>query len=75
MHWVFVVHRLSLVVAYELSYPAAGENFQTRGSTHVPCIGRLILNHGTTREVRTGLFSVVGAAYMGVFTFWKFIAL
>ena len=26
-------------------------SFTTRDRTHVPCIGRLILNHGTTRKV------------------------
>ena len=29
----------------------------TRGGTHVPCIGRQILNHWSTREVPQLLFS------------------
>ena len=30
---------------------------QTRARTHVPCIGRQILNHCATREARQSLFS------------------
>ena len=39
------------IVAHGLSCPMACGIFQTRGWTHVPWIGRQILNHCTTREV------------------------
>ena len=38
-------HRLSCLVAYR--------NFWTRDRTHVPCIGRWVLNRWTTGEVPT----------------------
>ena len=34
------------------------ESSQTRDQTHVSCIGRWILNHGTTREVRGRFLSI-----------------
>ncbi|XP_054945686.1 syntaxin-8 isoform X2 [Physeter macrocephalus] len=34
-------------------------SFLTRGRTHVPCIGRRILNHWTTREVSRPTFLIV----------------
>ena len=45
-HWasVVVVHGLQLPLWHM-------ESSWTRGRTHVPCIGRWILNHWTTREV------------------------
>ena len=39
------------VVIYGLSCLEAHESSRTRDRTHVPCIGRQILNHWTTREV------------------------
>ena len=58
LHWVFVaVCGLSLVIVHELFLfwstglvilPQVG-SFQTRNGTHVPCIGRWILNYGTTQ--------------------------
>ena len=38
----------SLVVVHGLSYPVACRMWD---QTHIPCIGRQILNHWTTREV------------------------
>ena len=48
-------HRLysaqaSVVVAHGLSCPTTCGIFRTRDQTHVPCIGRQILNHCTRRE-------------------------
>ena len=40
----------SVVVALGLSCPTTCGIFQDQGSNHVPCIGRRILNHCTTRE-------------------------
>ena len=41
----------SIVVAHGLSCPVAwGGSSQTRDRTHVPCIGRWILNHRTTEK-------------------------
>ena len=40
----------SEVVAHGLSHFAVVEFSQTRDRTHVPCIGRQILNHWTTRK-------------------------
>ena len=42
--------RASVVVAHRLSCSAACGIFPNRARTHVPCIGRQILNHCTTRE-------------------------
>ena len=42
--------RASVVVAHGLSCFVACGIFPTRARTHVPCIGRQILNHCTTRE-------------------------
>ena len=39
------------VVVHRLSWPMACVIFPTRDQTHVPCIGRQILNPWTTREV------------------------
>ena len=44
----------SVVVVHGFSCPAAWAYSQTRDQTHVPCIGRQILNHWTTREVPDG---------------------
>ena len=41
----------SVVAVHELSCPWHVESSWTRDRTHVPCIGRWILNHCTTREV------------------------
>ena len=41
----------SVVVVPWLSFPTALESSQTRDQNGVPCIGRWILNHWTTREV------------------------
>ena len=39
--------------------PNHAESSRTRNCTHVPCIGRQILNHWITREVQTnGLFDL-----------------
>ena len=50
-----VEHRLWSVgwvgAARELSWPMASGIFLDQGSNPVPCIGRWILNHWTTREV------------------------
>ena len=52
---VVVARRLqstgSVVVAHGLSCSTAWGSSRTRARTHVPCIGRQILNHCTTREV------------------------
>ena len=52
-HWVLLsVCNLSLVAACRLSCPAACEiSSPTWDPTHVPCIGRQILSHWTTRQV------------------------
>ena len=42
----------SVVVVHGLSCSTACGIFQTRNQTRVPCIGRRILNHCATREVR-----------------------
>ena len=50
LHWVFIVpHRPSSCGMWDLSSP-------TRDRTRVPCIGRRILNHWTTREVPLCVF-------------------
>ena len=41
----------SIVVARGLSFPGHEDSYWTRNPTRVPCIGRWILNHWTTREV------------------------
>ena len=41
----------SVVPVHELSRPWHVKSSWTRDRTHVPCIGRWILNHQTTREV------------------------
>ena len=41
----------SVVVVHGLSCPRACEIFLARDQTHVPCIGRQIINYWTTREV------------------------
>ena len=46
----------SVVVACGLVNPRHVGSSQTRGRTHVPCIGRRILNHWTTREVPACMF-------------------
>ena len=48
----------SVVVAHELSCPVAVEFSRTRESNHIPCIGRQIPNHWTTREVQKNHFIV-----------------
>ena len=45
----------SVVVAHGLSCPEACGIFWTKGRTHIPCIGRQILHHWTTREVLESL--------------------
>ena len=51
---VVVAHGLfsagSAVVVHRLSCSRYVESSQTRAQTHVPCIGRRIFNHCTTRE-------------------------
>ena len=46
----------SAAVAHSLRCPAADVIFQTRGQTQVPCIGRQVLYHWTTREIQHSLF-------------------
>ena len=46
-------HRLSSCGAQALVAPRHVGSSRTRAQTHVPCIGRLILNHFATREVPT----------------------
>ena len=46
----------SVVVAHGLSCSTACGIFPDRARTHVPCIGRQILNHCATREVPWWLF-------------------
>ena len=46
----------SVVVAHGLSCSAARGIFPTRARTRVPCIGRWILNHCSTREALSELF-------------------
>ena len=41
----------AVVVACRLGFPAAHGIFLGRGGTRVPCIGRWILNHWSTREI------------------------
>ena len=57
---VVVARRLqstgSVVVAHRLSCSAARGSSRTRARTHVPCIGRRILNHCTSREVPPFVF-------------------
>ena len=45
-----------VVVACDFVNPRHVGSSQTRGRTHVPCIGRRILNHWTTREVPACMF-------------------
>ena len=45
-------HAGSVVVAHGPSCSVACGSSQTRARTHVPCIGRQILNHCATREAR-----------------------
>lgn len=42
--------RASVSLAHRLSYPKAPRSSQIRDQNLVPCIGKLILVHGTTRE-------------------------
>ena len=46
----------SVVVVRGLSCPEACGILQTRDQTRIPCIGRQILNHWTTREVQRYVF-------------------
>ena len=46
----------SVVVAHGLSCPEACGITLDRDQTRVPCIGRLILNRWTSREVRIPVF-------------------
>ena len=41
----------SIVVMNQLSCPSARGIVPDQGSNHIPCIGRQILNHWTTRKV------------------------
>ena len=41
----------SIVVVNQLSCPSARGIVPEQGSNHIPCIGRQILNHWTTRKV------------------------
>ena len=49
-HWA-LGEQVSVVVIQGLSCPKACGILQTRDETGVPCIGRRILYHWTTREV------------------------
>ena len=60
----------SVVVAYELSCPAAVQCSRTRESNHVPCIGRQIPNHRTTREVQKNHFVVEPQRQEGLARSW-----
>ena len=42
----------------ELVAPQHVESSQSRDRTHVPCTGKQILNHGTTREVPESIFLI-----------------
>ena len=45
------VYSMGSAVSHEFSYPAACGIFPTRDGTCVPCIGRHIRNHWTTRKI------------------------
>ena len=47
---VVVAYRLILLCGYSVAW-GYSESSWTRDQTHVPCIGRWILNHWTTREI------------------------
>ena len=51
--WAFLVaaHGFCSVQAWQLLRSMWGLSFPTRDRTHVSCIGRLILNHWTTKKV------------------------
>ena len=49
LQWLW--HVGSVVAAHGLSCPGARRILWTRDQTRVPCIGRQILNHWTTRKV------------------------
>ena len=51
--------------------PQYVESSQVRGWTHVPCIGRWILNYCTTREVYVCLF-LNWVVYVLIIDFWEF---
>ena len=42
----------SVVAVHRLSCLKHAKSFQTRDRTYIPCVGRQILNHWTTREVQ-----------------------
>ena len=42
----------SVVAVHRLSCLRHAKSFQTRDRTYIPCVGRQILNHWTTREVQ-----------------------
>ena len=42
---------------------------QTRARTHVPCIGRQILNHCTTREAPTSFFFIMEFSALNIAVF------
>ena len=44
----------SVVVIHRLSFPSICGIFPDQGQTCVPCVGRQILNHGTTRAFLVG---------------------
>ena len=48
----------SVVTAHRLSCPMACGSSQTRSQIHLPCIGKWILNHWTTREVCVSTFKL-----------------
>ena len=49
-----LLSKVSVVVAHELCCSIACGIFQGKGSNLCPCIGRLILNHWTTKKKDTG---------------------
>ena len=48
----------SVVVAHNLSCPEAYWIFPEQGSNCIPCIGRQVLNHWTTKEVPQNFFNI-----------------
>ena len=55
---VALEHRLSSCGTFCLAVPRHVGSSRTRGWTHVPCIGRQILHHWTTREVLPLAFKI-----------------
>ena len=65
LQWFVLWSASSVAVVHSLAAPRYGGSSWTRDRTRVSCIGRQILNHGSSREVLPVLLSLVSKASVG----------